>query len=70
MEQTKALPESLFLFECKQKHRIHRHSRANNASCSRCGNPFHMIAEVPREADETEIAHRIRTLDFTPPRVH
>ena len=63
-------PAVLFLFEDKTGHRIYRKSRNNHAPCSRCGSPFSLIAEVPRNEGETDVQHNIRTLAWKKPRVN
>lgn len=62
---SKHAAETLYLFECKSKHRITRKSEVNNASCSRCDpqGSFKFVISIPRKEGETEVAHQLRTLD-------
>lgn len=64
-EGSRHTAETLYLFECKSKHRITRKSMANNSNCSRCDpqSSFAFLGGVPRKEGETEVAHQLRTLD-------
>ena len=64
------MPEMLFLYECPGQHRIYSTQDRQDMKCSRCGGDYVKIADVPRKDDETDIDHKIRTLDLKPERVN
>lgn len=64
------MSETLYLFQCSGKHRIYRSEPTENVECSRCGEPYVKIADVPRIDGETEQAHHVRALTTKVERVN
>lgn len=53
---------TLYLFECREGHRVYRRDNNNRANCSRCGGQFALLVSLARGPDETENQHQVRTL--------
>lgn len=64
MEDTKANPQTLYVYECRcpQKHRIYRRDDTNKAPCSHCDTAYNFVAIVPRLEGESEQTWHVRCL--------
>ena len=52
--------DAIFIFACKNGHKVYRRSLSNPAPCSRCGRAFALLKTVERQANESREAQEIR----------